>query len=440
MKKIYKLFVSLSLFLITVALKINSYKLSAIIIWLNVRKLKAIKSTNKISKKIIVFNKSGGYEDLIESYKNVKKNNISFYLLPRPFLKKIFYHYFEKNYKGDYFTKPIDNDEIKKKDLFVKYSTSTFNFLDRFLKIDGYISFNLFYRGEKYFEEVCKNLNKKFIILHKESAFNKLEEANALKVYQKFNDKSLSYKISVYSDLQRKILIKSKIANNNQIVVNGCPRCDYAFTLRKISPKKNIIVFYLIEYAKGQSGFGDLLHEIKNTNNLDNDTRKSWKKLHDQTLNYLLNYAKKNPNIHLIIKGKVGVHHKNQMDLKNFPKNCTFIEGGAGGFLLRDASIVIAFNSTIVFETIASNRNLIIPNFNNENKLKKNVSHIIDNKKYYVNSKKQFYKKIDFYLNQSYKNKKISSEDTKTLKYYLGNTNGMCGKKMQKFLDKVINE
>ena len=51
MKKIYKLFVSLSLLLISVALKINSHKLSAIIIWLNVRKLKAVKSTSKSQKK-----------------------------------------------------------------------------------------------------------------------------------------------------------------------------------------------------------------------------------------------------------------------------------------------------------------------------------------------------------------------------------------------------
>ena len=42
----------------------------------------------------------------------------------------------------------------------------------------------------------------------------------------------------LYILIYKKILIKSKIANNNQIVVNGCPRCDYAFTLRKISPKK----------------------------------------------------------------------------------------------------------------------------------------------------------------------------------------------------------
>ena len=92
----------------------------------------------------------------------------------------------------------------------------------------------------------------------------------------------------------------------------------------------------------------------------------------------------------------------------------------------------------IFFETIASNRNLIIPNFHNENKIKKNVLHNIRDKKYLVNSKKKLYKKINYYLNLNYKNKKISSADIKTLRYYMGNTNGMSGRKMQKFINKIF--
>ena len=33
---------------------------------------------------------------------------------------------------------------------------------------------------------------------------------------------NLASKISVYSDSQKKMLIKTKIANNKQIVINGC--------------------------------------------------------------------------------------------------------------------------------------------------------------------------------------------------------------------------
>ena len=101
---------------------------------------------------------------------------------------------------------------------------------------------------------------------------------------------------------------------------------------------------------------------------------------------------------------------------------------------MKIASAVIAFNSTIVFEAIASNRNLIIPNFNNENKIYKNILHKIENKKYFVNSKIQFNKKIKLYLDLNYKNKKLSTPDIKTLRYFLGNTDATAGTQIRRFL------
>ena len=51
--------------------------------------------------------------------------------------------------------------------MYVKFLTSTFISLNNFLKLDGFISFNLFYYSEKHFDKVCLNLNKKFIIFIK---------------------------------------------------------------------------------------------------------------------------------------------------------------------------------------------------------------------------------------------------------------------------------
>ena len=133
--------------------------------------------------------------------------------MPRPFIKEIYSHYFDEKHKKDYFTKLNNLEDIKKKTLFVNFLTLVFKFLNTFLKLDGYISFNLFYFNEKYFEEVCLNLNSKFIILHKESTFSPSEEQKAEIIYGKFNTKSLSNKISVYTESQKKILIKSKIAH-----------------------------------------------------------------------------------------------------------------------------------------------------------------------------------------------------------------------------------
>jgi len=427
-ERINKYFIYLSLFIIDLALRINNHKICAFIIWLNIRKSKKIKSRFKNAKKVLVFPKSGGYDDLIESFFNKKNNNIVFYLLPRTFLKKIFSYYFgikHEVYVKDYYTKLKNLDELNKKKLYVKFLTLTFRSINDYLKLDAFVSFNLFYYSEKYFEEVCKNLNSKFIILHKESVFTPIEELMASVIYKKYNERSLSYKISVYSESQKKMLIKSKIANKKQVFVNGNPRCDYSFRLRKVKPKKKIIVFYLIEYNRNNNVF------IRNK-------KKNWKKLYNQTLKYVLEFAKNNPNIEVILKGKTGIHKKNHFNSKLLSKNCLFIEGGSGQKLLKDASVVIAFNSTIVFETILSNRNLIIPNFNNENKLNKNILLNIKNKKYFANTKKQFNKKINLNLKLGYKNKKLSKNDIDSLKYYVGNIDGNSGIKVQKFFKTIF--
>ena len=418
-----------SLFLLRIALKMNSHQSCAFIIWLNTKKSKKIKSRSKNTKKILVFPKSGGYEDLVETFSKTNRN-ITFYLLPRIFLKEIFNHFFKQKNKRnikDYYTKFKTLEEIKKKKDYINFLILTFKHINSSLRIDGCISFNIFYYAEKYFEEVCKNLNLKFIILHKESVFTPMEETTALKIYRENNDKSLAHKVSVYSENQKKILIKSGIVSKEKIFINGNPRCDYSFRLRKIKPKNKIIIYYLIE-------------SYRNKNVFINNKKNNWNKLYNQTLSYVLEFAKQNPSYKVILKGKTGIHKKSHFDSQKLPNNCSFIEGGLGQRLLKDASVVIAFNSTIVFEAILGNRNLVIPNFNNENFFRKKILHKIKDKKYFANNKKQFTEKINFYLKSKYKkNKKLSQNDHDTLKYYIGNVDGKSGIKVQKFINKIYN-
>lgn len=410
------------------ALRLKSYNLCALIVLLNIRKIKNIRVNYKSKnlKKVLVFPKSGGNEDLLESFKDNKNNNIIFFCLPRRFLKGIHLYCFKNSQFKDYFTKIKSREEANKKKLYVKSLTKIFSSLNKFLKFDCFLSFNIFYYAEKYLDEVCINLDKKFIILHKESTFTPIEEKGATKIYEKFNDKSFANKISVYSKCQKNILVKSKIAKKKQIIVNGCPRSDYSFKLRKIKPQNNLIVFYLIEKRRGQ-------------NLLLKKTQFNWDNLYNKTLKYLLEYAKNNPDIKLVLKGKTGIHNYLH-NAKFLNKNCIFINGGTGEKFLKNAKVVIAFNSTIVFETIASNRNLIIPNFNNENFKKKELIYKIKNKDYFVNSKLQFIKKINFYLNLKHQNRKLTNKEKDIIDYYIGNTDGKSGKRLANFLRKTISK
>ena len=424
---VFKFRQTISIYLIILALNLKAYNFCALIVWLNVQKIKNINVNYKSKnlKKVLVFPKSGGNEDLFEAFKNKKNNDVIFFRLPRRFLKGIHTYCFKDTHIRDYFTKIKGHEKAYKKKLYIKYLKKIFNSLDKYINFDSFISFNIFYYAEKYLDEVCINLNKKFIVLHKESTFTPLEEKDATLVYGENNDKSFANKISVYTKTQRSILVKSKIANKKQIIVNGCPRSDYSFKLRKIKPQNNFIVYYLIEKKRGQ----DLLLK-KN--------QFKWDNLYSQTLKYLLEYTKNNPHVKLILKGKTGVHN-NLLNAKFLSKNCIFINGGTGEKLLKKAKVVIAFNTTILFEAIAGNRNLIIPNFNNENIKKRNLIYKIENSDYFVNSKSQFFKKINFYLNSKYKNRKLANKEKKILNYYLGNKDGKSGKRLANFLRKTIS-
>ena len=252
---IFKFRQTISIYLIIFGLRLKAYNLCALILWFNIRKIKKIDVNYKSKniKKVLVFPKSAGNEDLLEAFKNKKNNDIIFFILPRRFLKGIHKYCFKNIRIKDYFTKIEGYEKVYKKKIYVKSLIKIFNSLNKFIHFDSFISFNIFYYAEKYLDEVCVNLNKKFIVLHKESTFTPLEKKGASIVYGKNNDKSLANKISVYSKTQKNILIKSKIASEKQIIVNGCPRSDYSFKLRKSKPKNDLIVYYLIEKRRAQN-------------------------------------------------------------------------------------------------------------------------------------------------------------------------------------------
>ena len=87
---IYRFRIFLSLLIFSLSLRLNNDFLAAFVLWLNIRKFKDNNSKNKDSKKILVFPKSGGIEDLINSFAKTQNNHLIFFWLPRIFLKTIF--------------------------------------------------------------------------------------------------------------------------------------------------------------------------------------------------------------------------------------------------------------------------------------------------------------------------------------------------------------
>ena len=142
--------------------------------------------------------------------------------------------------------------------------------------------------------------------------------------------------------------------------------------------------------------------------------------------------AEQNPDLNFVFKGKKNVHSRNDLP-KELPKNCTFLNSNPGHKFLKDANVVIAFNSTILFEAILANRNIIIPIFGEDISKVENL--IYKSPNFFITNKIDFFKKIREFVSLKYQNKPLSYEEKSCVEFYLGNSDGMSGKRLQSFLN-----
>ncbi len=416
--KISKIINIFSIYLIRASLRLKSDSLTCFILLINLKKMKKIK-THINRKKIIVLSKSGGIDDLNSAYSSIAYNDIAFYELPRNLIKEIFIYFIKDSEYRDYYTLDYD-DKIKlRKKEYKNFLHKVFKKLDYFWKFDACISFNLFYFAENDLPEPFQRLNKKFFVLHKESV-NSLEESIInLKTYSSMNKKFNGNKIAVYCENEKNILIESKILNKNQIEITGCARTDYCYQLRDITPNQNELVYFMIENNRSVT-------EIKSSGRLVD-----WSDLIIKTNSYLKELALKNKNLKIIFKGKKNVHTVKDIP-KDLPDNCFFSNTNPGHKFLKNANIVMAFNSTILFEAILANRNVLIPLFDvNKNNIEKLI---YKSPNIFLENKDIFFSKIDELLNKRYSNRDMSKEEKECINFYLGNIDGKSGYRLRQFI------
>ena len=426
-RKLNEIILYFSKYLLKIFVNFNLPYLSSLILFINLRRIKSIYG-QKINKKIIILAKSGGNEDILSAYRNSDKNNdIGYYILPRDLIKIVFFKFLKNEKYGDYSTIDFnENIKIKKKNykLFIK---NIFLNLDNFWKFNAVLGFNPFYYAENDLAEPIKDLGKKFLIIHKESVHTPAAHIMNFEVYRDQNKKHLASKVAVYCEYEKKNLIDSNFLEPNQLEVVGCARSDYCYELRKEKPLENKIVYFMIVPDRDQ--------RFEKSKKLTKDQIVNWFDLADLTKKYLLEYASKNPNTNIVFKGKWGVHTLDDLP-KNIPKNCSFELGNPGHKFLKDAKVVICFNSTILFEAIMANRGIVIPNFGIDRLRLKNF--ILKSPNKFADTKEYFFEMIDKNLNKPYEIKNFSEEEKECVDFYLGNSDGKAGIRLRRFIEENL--
>ena len=423
-RKINEKIIFFSTYFLKIFVKFNLPYLSSLVLLINLRRIKKIYS-QKINRKVIILAKSGGNEDILSAYRNLDKNNdIAYYILPRELIKIIFLKFLKNEDFSDYST--IDtNENIKnKKENYKLFIKKTFLRLDYFWKFNAVLGFNPFYYAENDLAEPIKNIGKKFLIIHKESVHTQAAHMMNFKVYRDHNKKNLANKVAVYCEYEKKNLIDSNFLEPSQLEVVGCARSDYCFDLREIQPLENNIIYYMIVPDRDQ--------RFEKIIKLPKEQIVEWFDLANLTIKYLVEYASKNPNVNILFKGKWGAHSLNDLP-KNLPNNCSFEVGNPGHKYLKNAKVVICFNSSILFEAIMANREVIIPNFGIDRS--KLGEFILKSPNKFADTKEYFFDMIDKNLNKPYKVKNFSEEEKECLDFYLGNSDGKAGIRLKKFIE-----
>lgn len=418
--------------------------LSVIFAILSIKELKEL-NNKKSKKKILVFFKTSGIDDLKTAFYKNNKHNYKFYYMQRRFFRFIFDYYFKDTNIRDYYYR-INNCHLKKSLQRYNYRVAKYIFvINKIFSFKAFISFNPFYMTDREIQNICSKLKIKFIALHKECVYSPLENKIVNYLYKSKIEKFNGFSISAYSENESNLLIGSKFAKKKQVTVTGSPRCDISYIYRKLEPDQKTIVYYMIEPYRGAGWHlietfskKEKKELIKKLRVNESIMKINWKDLANKTLKYCIKYAKDNQNIKLIIKGKQSSNSQIFIP-KNLPKNVTYINSGSGHHLLKKSKVVIAFNTTAIAEGILANRDIIIPYFNMK-EMSKNKNLIIDfnNQIYKVQSEKKFYEKLNSFTNKKYFYKKLNLSEKNVLNRFVGNIDGKSSRRLSNFLKNQI--
>lgn len=385
-------------------------------------------------KSILIIRKSAGFEDTIKSLPK-KKLPFNIYIIPRFILKRFFLHYLgneyfkDNNYYKKNFLKNLNYLEYKK--FINKFSKH----LNSYYGVSLILNYNIMYKEVHALADVCKYNNIKFLTLQKEYIFSDARYDILKNIYKK---KIFSFRdtiIATYNSQHKNCIISSGLAKKQNIHVVGCPRLDFSHEMRnRIKDyQKKKIVYFSIHINAGLPIYDGRF----NTYKANEDKKFDWLRLKKSTEKILGKFVKKNQDIDFIVKTKTGTED-NFDNFSKLQKNIKFIRGSLGHELLQTAYLTIAFNSTTIFESIASGTPVIIP----YHKITK------DKKKYMMSLPKtdliriaKNENQILLYLKMKKKkfSKKLKSDEKKLLKKYMGNDDGKSGLRFYKLLVRLVN-
>lgn len=395
---------------------------------------------NKKSKnKLIIFHKMGGFEDIEEAY---KINNATFDILfiRREYLKRISKAFFSAEVSDmNYLSESTEVEREEYKNFLIK----VFSLILKVSNIKAILTFNLVYYAERELPFVFSSLGIKSIILQKEGLRPSISWQKMVDIYKKQLQPFLGYKILTYNDATKKCLTLSGISNSKDIEIIGMPRLDFCHKIRKIKKVRKNVIFYMIDKKAGLCNNLDSNGKITEMRYEDDKGNVIfWDNLIKRTNIAVMDSAKANPNLQFILKGKASYKYyqeTHKLLSQNLPDNVRIATGATGHYLLQEASVIIGFNTTAIFEGIASGVPVIVPLlFSSEPEEMKKFILDTNSAVFYAETEGELSKLI---YELGYKENASSlTHNVKTvLKSCMGNSDGKSSERLRIVLEQAMN-
>lgn len=406
----------------------NSYFFTAIIWRISLRKLH-VKGSKVSRKKVIILSRAGGNEDVQNALKNAIKP-CSYYLFPRSLVKHIFAIYLD-GLVSDADYRSTTSDIQNKKLLYKNHLSRVLFWFKKLFGLDAFIEFNITYHPEKELAEASKLNEINFITLHKECL---MTEESAKLWMTSLKERHFKFHIDaigVYNKVTRDAILGAGLSDQSRIIITGCSRMDLSHYQRlcRKKPKKSKLVYFMIQKTAGITQKQDR-----------DDSTETFERLAEKVTKILVEIAHKEPNMDFVFKTKIGFSDmQKELLTDDIPSNIKLVYEGTGHNLLLDASVVIGFNTTAVFEAIASGCQVVSPELFSEvpDSLKDFVFYLGGSAYLPMNSN-EFQDIVLDLMEKNKFNKSLSDAKKMLLDNVFGNSDGNAGKRTMKLIEDNI--
>ena len=411
--------------------------------YLSLKEIPGIKHNPQSDKRILVLSKSAGIDDIIEAFRS-EYLDANVMVLPRSIVKHVGKRYLKGRVTDE---KYISNDENLERDK-IRYREYLVDVLKKFREkygCDVIVQFSYTYHAERELSAASTELGIRFLTAHKECLNSEPIKQFKIRRIHDGLGKYQGYKISVYNQSQKDVIVTSGFAPSERVEIVGCARLNSSNRKRdnsSVPPVDKPVLLYYIIHEK--AGLPTVEYKGNFTKGVIGGDGKvvSWEPMAQLVAVELVKTANEFPGAKVLLKSKTGfsdIQLRHFLD-KNLPDNIEIIKEGVGHKLLDKSNVVIGFNSTAVLEAIAAGRKTIVPYFKDVLDPNLEPYAIIKGKGVKMAwSQVQFGEMLREALRNPHVNKELNSDEKAILEQYLGNSDQKAEHRLYTFIREALH-